>query len=40
MAKHFLKTLLIFMGMIIVGLAVAFLVTSFDKNGELLRAVN
>ena len=32
MAQHFFKTLIIFIGMIIIGLVGVFLVTHFDKS--------
>ena len=40
MAKHFLKTLIIFVGMIILGLIGVFLVGSFDEEGGLTNLKN
>ncbi|MFA5095636.1 MAG: hypothetical protein WC447_03200 [Candidatus Paceibacterota bacterium] len=40
MAKHFLKTLVVFIGMIILGLIGVFLVSYFDKGGESVNTPN
>jgi hypothetical protein len=38
--KHFFKTLLLFIGMIILGLIGVFLVNKFDKKGEQPNILN
>jgi hypothetical protein len=40
MAKHFLKTLIIFVGMIIIGLVGVFIVGSFDEKRESTKVKN
>ena len=40
MVKHFLKTLIVFLGMIILGLIGVFLVNYFDKEEELTNKID
>lgn len=40
MTKHFLKTLIIFAGMIIIGLIGVILVSNFEKGDELTNTPN
>ena len=40
MARHFLKTLIVFLGMIILGLIGVFLVNYFDKGEELTNKID
>jgi len=40
MVKHFLKTLIVFLGMIILGLIGVFLVNYFDKEETSINTIN